>query len=163
EYLFPQQGTQSLPRTATPILPPANVTPKKSPRPVESNNDSLNTQEIVLNGQSISEEEFRAFCEHPQNDPEDMFITHSARSLPSLDHGVPFRSVVFNDQLIRDPDLAALDFQNRSPIPNGQYWYDHLCGAWGFLGGPCEGFIAAGMSLGGKLRSDASNGDTGVF
>jgi hypothetical protein len=36
-------------------------------------------------------------------------------------------------------------------------------GSWGQKGGPTEGFIMPGLNLGGPLREDASNGDTGVF
>ena len=45
----------------------------------------------------------------------------------------------------------------------GRYWYDRMNGSWGRQGGPTEGFIMAGLNLGGPLREDASNGDTGVF
>ncbi len=51
----------------------------------------------------------------------------------------------------------------RTRIPPGAYWYDTLCGAWGLEGGPCRGLIQAGLTLGGPLRADASNGNTGVF
>ena len=62
---------------------------------------------------------------------------------------------------IREPPIGEL--QSRSRIPNGNYWYDRVSGAWGIEGGPCSSFILAGMSLGGQLRSDASRGDTGLF
>jgi len=45
----------------------------------------------------------------------------------------------------------------------GHFWYDRMNGSWGRQGGPTEGFIVAGLNLGGPLREDASNGDTGVF
>jgi hypothetical protein len=51
---------------------------------------------------------------------------------------------------------------NLRVIP-GDYWYDRMCGAWGVTGGPALGIVPAGLEWGGKLREDASNGDTGVF
>jgi len=45
----------------------------------------------------------------------------------------------------------------------GSFWYDPVCGAWGFAGGPTLGFLPAGMNVGGPLRPDASAGTTGVF
>jgi hypothetical protein len=45
----------------------------------------------------------------------------------------------------------------------GRFWYDRMNGSWGRQGGPTEGFIAAGLNLGGPLREDASSGDTGVY
>ena len=45
----------------------------------------------------------------------------------------------------------------------GRFWYDRINGSWGREGGPAEGFIHAGLKLGGPLRPDASHGDTGVF
>src|SRR5437667_1565718 len=47
QYFYPQPGSQSLPQTATPILPPAAVTPNKGSRPAQLNNENLSDQEIV--------------------------------------------------------------------------------------------------------------------
>jgi hypothetical protein len=50
------------------------------------------------------------------------------------------------------------------PVPAGRYWYDAVAGIWGFEGGPAIGQIQAGLRLGGgRLRADASGGNTGVF
>jgi hypothetical protein len=49
------------------------------------------------------------------------------------------------------------------PIASGSYWYDTVSGLWGQEGGPAVGQILPGLSLGGPLRSDASNGEGGVF
>ena len=48
-------------------------------------------------------------------------------------------------------------------IPDGAYWYDNSSGAWGSQGAQTSGFIQPGLNLGGQLRPDASNGNTGVF
>jgi hypothetical protein len=72
---------------------------------------------------------------------------------------VQTRRVVINGVAISDQELAAYGI----PIPDGAYWYDPMCGAWGYQGGQCLGFTAPGLRLGGPLRPDASNGNTGVF
>ena len=59
--------------------------------------------------------------------------------------------------------LRAYEQRYRLRIIPGDYWYDKMNGSWGQKGGPAEGFIVAGLNLGGPLREDASNGDTGVF
>ena len=46
---------------------------------------------------------------------------------------------------------------------SGDFWYDKRCGAWGMAGGPVNGLVAPGIAMGGKLRRDASSGDTGVI
>lgn len=48
-------------------------------------------------------------------------------------------------------------------IANGSYWYDNICGAWGYSGGKTMGFIPARLPIGGRLQSNASNGRSGVF
>jgi hypothetical protein len=48
-------------------------------------------------------------------------------------------------------------------IRAGDYWYDRRSGLWGRAGRPTEGQIAAGLSLGGRLKPAASGGTTGVF
>ena len=48
-------------------------------------------------------------------------------------------------------------------LPPGRYWYDRVSGFWGVEGGPSVGQVMPGVPLGGALRADASNGDTGVF
>jgi hypothetical protein len=123
---------------------------------------------IIVNGQRITEEELLAVGreEKDDDDPSEPVITvpvrvTQAQISPTLN--LSARMVLVNGQQISQRDLAALDLQNHSPIPSGPCWYDRISGAWGHEGGPSEGFIAAGMTLGGELRADASNGDTGVF
>jgi len=48
-------------------------------------------------------------------------------------------------------------------IANGDYWYDRVSGAWGYTGGPTVGQVYPFMDLGGPLKPNASNGNTGVF
>jgi hypothetical protein len=73
------------------------------------------------------------------------------------------RSVIINGIRLGDQDLESLERAYRVRIRDGYYWYDRMNGSWGKQGGPTEGFILAGLNLGGPLRADASNGDTGVF
>lgn len=48
-------------------------------------------------------------------------------------------------------------------VLDGRYWYDRANGAWGSEGGPCTGFIQAGLPLGRPLMANASGGGTGVY
>lgn len=57
----------------------------------------------------------------------------------------------------------SLGIKGNVTIPPGRYWYDPVSGIWGIEGGPTEGQIYPGLKLGGPLRSNASNGNTGVF
>jgi len=71
--------------------------------------------------------------------------------------------VVVNGVALDRTTVHALEHFYRTPIRPGRYWYDRFSGAWGFEGGPIAGQIASGLQLGGRLRVDASRGDTGVF
>jgi hypothetical protein len=73
------------------------------------------------------------------------------------------RSVIVNGQRLSDQDIETLARTYQVQVRDGNYWYDRMNGSWGRQGGPTEGFIIAGLNLGGPLREDASNGDTGVF
>jgi hypothetical protein len=73
------------------------------------------------------------------------------------------RSIIINDKRISDQDIETLEQTFRVQVRDGNYWYDRMNGSWGRQGGPTEGFIMAGLNLGGSLREDASKGDTGVF
>ena len=71
-------------------------------------------------------------------------------------------AVIVNGTRLGDGALA--DFERVygvRPTP-GRYWYDASSGLWGVVGRPSAGFLLAGHELG-RLASDASNGDTGVF
>ncbi len=87
-------------------------------------------------------------------------------ALPPFDsHSLsdPSRQVIINSVRLSDEQVRSLEQQYRIPIQDGAYWYDQICGAWGLQGGPQAGVIQAGLNLGGPLRPDASNGNTGVF
>jgi hypothetical protein len=70
--------------------------------------------------------------------------------------------VLVNDQPVNAQQLEVLEYVY-GPIQSGAYWYDQISGLWGMQGGPASGQIAAWLSLGGPLRSDASGGGTGVY
>ncbi len=75
----------------------------------------------------------------------------------------PSRYVVINGVQLSNEQVIALEQMYRVTIQDGAYWYDHFCGAWGVQGGPVMGVIQPGLNIGGPLRHDASNGNTGVF
>jgi hypothetical protein len=71
--------------------------------------------------------------------------------------------VVVNQVPLGDDAVRALEAVYATPIQGGAYWYDPVSGLWGPQGGPPAGQLHPGLALGGPLRADASNGDTGVF
>lgn len=73
------------------------------------------------------------------------------------------RHVVVNRVTISEQDLRAYEQRWNARIPDGNYWYDRVSGAWGLEGAPTSGWIAPGLPIGGPLRADASRGNTGVF
>lgn len=73
------------------------------------------------------------------------------------------RNVVINHARLTDQAVRGIEQQWKTQIPDGRYWYDRVSGAWGLDGGPTAGWIPPGLDLGGPLRADASNGNTGVF
>lgn len=73
------------------------------------------------------------------------------------------REVVVNRARLSDETVSGFERQWRVKIQDGRYWYDPVSGAWGNEGGPTAGWIMPGLQLGGQLRADASNGNTGVF
>ncbi len=75
----------------------------------------------------------------------------------------PSRNVVINGARLPDAELAALEQRFGGAVPDGRYWYDARCGAWGLDGGPTVGFTLAGLDVGGALGASASGGGTGVF
>lgn len=79
---------------------------------------------------------------------------------------VSSRAVQINGQPLSAAGLATLVqlealFQTR--LPDGAYWYDPRCGAFGVWGGPTIVVLPAGLPLGGAVPANASGGDTGVF
>src|SRR5262245_59009801 len=75
----------------------------------------------------------------------------------------PSRQVFVNGSQIADAQVAALEQAYQTTIVDGRYWYDRISGAIGCEGGPCAGFIAAGLPLGGTMQANCSGGGTGVF
>jgi len=73
------------------------------------------------------------------------------------------RNVVVNHQRLDTGTIHALEQRYGVQVLDGRYWYDPMCGAWGFEGGPGVGLILPGLKLGGPLHANASNGNTGVF
>ena len=60
------------------------------------------------------------------------------------------------------PGFAELEALLAAPVPDGDYWYDPMCGAYGMLGGQALGFLPAGLDIAESLPADASGGGTGV-
>jgi hypothetical protein len=77
--------------------------------------------------------------------------------------GLAQRAVVVNGERLVDAALRELESRFRATVPDGSYWYDKVSGAWGLQGGPAQGLTLPGLEIGGPLRADASNGNTGVF
>jgi hypothetical protein len=73
------------------------------------------------------------------------------------------RDVRINRVELSDEHVRQLEMQYQAQVPNGSYWYDAMCGAWGMEGGPTLGFIPAGMQLPGPMPADVSGGGTGIF
>jgi hypothetical protein len=71
-------------------------------------------------------------------------------------------AIFVNGIRLSDEVVQQLEHASGGRIQDASYWYDAACGAWGLEGGPCVGFIAAGLQLGGPLRANASRGNTGV-
>jgi hypothetical protein len=68
-----------------------------------------------------------------------------------------------NGVVIEPERVSRFEQENGMQIPPGDFWYDKVSGAWGITGGPTIGFTTPGMDLGGPLKANASNGNTGVF
>jgi hypothetical protein len=73
------------------------------------------------------------------------------------------RQVFVNGKQLRDDQINVLEQKYSSPLPNGYYWYDRMCGAWGIIGGPVLCTLEPNHDIGGPLQPGASGGNTGVF
>jgi hypothetical protein len=71
--------------------------------------------------------------------------------------------VFVNSERLSAETLQQIERTYGVPVKPGRYWYDPVTGVWGLEGGPSAGRIAPNLSLGGRLREDASKGNTGVF
>jgi hypothetical protein len=74
------------------------------------------------------------------------------------------RNIVINDVRLSDELIKTFERDYHTYIADGMYWYDRKSGAWGMQGEATLGFIPSGLELGGGLlKTNASNGKTGVF
>ncbi|CAN1133579.1 Extra-large guanine nucleotide-binding protein 1 [Linum perenne] len=96
-------------------------------------------------------------------DLEVMNIMASERSCPV--NQLPPELVYINDQYLSEEEIVLLQTSAHPPrkLKPGYYWYDKVSGLWGKKGAkPCQ-IISDQLSIGGHLRRDASNGDTGIL
>lgn len=70
--------------------------------------------------------------------------------------------IYVNGTRLSEEKTLALQ-QAYGQIPTGRYWYDPVSGLWGVEGRSVVGQIRLGLDLGGSLKTNASNGNTGVF
>jgi hypothetical protein len=78
----------------------------------------------------------------------------------------PARSISINGNALDAGEfatLAHLEAAAGTRLPDGKYWYDSVCGAFGAWGGPVVAIIPAGLKLGGPVPANASGGGTGLF
>jgi hypothetical protein len=68
-----------------------------------------------------------------------------------------------NDEKLDSATINLLETAYQVKIKPGRYWYDPYSGAWGMEGKATSGIMLANLNLGGKLKVNASNGNTGVF
>jgi hypothetical protein len=77
-------------------------------------------------------------------------------------HEIAGGPIIVNGQELSSQQGYEL-MQRYGAISTGDYWYDPVSGFWGLSGGPGVGQISADLNLGGALKANASNGNTGVF
>lgn len=72
-------------------------------------------------------------------------------------------TVIVNGVQARPHELQQLKQRYGTAVRSGRYWYDRASGLWGHAGGPAVGQIVPGLSIGGRLRANASGGASSVF
>lgn len=87
---------------------------------------------------------------------------HKLQSMHSLSPAQA-RRLIINGARLSDQQVLDLERRFKVKLPDGDFWYDSYCGAWGRTGGPCLGLTLPGLKVGGQLKANASNGNTGVF
>ena len=76
------------------------------------------------------------------------------------------RHIVVNGIPLSDSEIKIIEDLSGRPLPAGtkvEWWYDPKTGIVGFPGKPMHGRLWPELEVGGPLRADASNGDSGVF
>src|SRR5262245_21754353 len=73
------------------------------------------------------------------------------------------RTVIVNGVRQSEEAVQALENAYRTRVADGYYWYDARSGLWGQEGGPAAGQLHPALPFGGRMREQASNGDTGVL
>lgn len=87
-----------------------------------------------------------------------LLLTFSLASSQAQNGGVSVNGAVVSQQ------VQNLIWQNYGVrLPSGRYWYDKQCGAWGYEGGPTQGFVAAGFNLYAPMPANISGGNSGVY
>ncbi|MFK8051431.1 MAG: hypothetical protein AB8F65_00545 [Woeseiaceae bacterium] len=71
-------------------------------------------------------------------------------------------NIAVNGKHLSVDEVKQLE-QRYGNVYAGRYWYDPTSGLYGFEGGPTEGQLHAGMTLGGPLLANASGGGTGTL
>nr|VDD48037.1 unnamed protein product [Brassica oleracea] len=78
---------------------------------------------------------------------------------------LPSRLIAVNGKSLDEEELYMLQSCANPPkkLKPGDYWYDKVAGYWGKVGEkPCQ-IISPHMNIGGNIKKEASNGDSGIF
>ena len=71
-------------------------------------------------------------------------------------------AVIINGETLTEEQLKSFELQYGQRPGSGNFWYDSQSGLYGVIGYPSYGFMYPGHDFG-ALKSDASNGNTGVI
>lgn len=73
------------------------------------------------------------------------------------------KRVMINDYCLTAEEIQTLSKDFGIQFYEGNFWYDANSGAWGYKAGPTAGYLADNLPIRYPLRSDASNGQTGIY